>query len=163
MNKSLEYIKQRISTQGARFSDRNLSQAFVVSPSRYIKFEGRSAVIKYEATINGKEVYFSSRLVYDPNADYEYFTSKVSTHDGTLLFVDNTINECIKNIINVQTYNTIKGFPKELNGVEFTYTMGDIIVVNETDPKFAPADKPWMQERTTVMIPLIYSYKEKKS
>ena len=36
-----------------------------------------------------------------------------------------------------------------------------IVVVNETDEKFAPADKKWMQDRTVVMIPLIYDYKER--
>ena len=60
----------------------------------------------------------------------------------------------------LKTYDARKLAPDQikLDGCEITYTIGDIVVVNETDEKFAPADKKWMQDRTVVMIPLIYDY-----
>lgn len=164
MNKSLEYIKKRISSPGTRFSDRNMSNAYVIPLKQFMKFdESNLKVCKYIFQENSHEFAFLANFIYGSNADYEYFTSKVCIHDGTLLFVNETIRNCIDNILYVKTYNITKGFPKELNGAEFTYTIGDIVVVNEYDEydsKFAPPEKPWLQERTTVMIPLIYSYKE---
>lgn len=163
MNKSLEYIRSRIANEETSFSDRNMETAIVVPFTRFVKLKEKEAVDAfYDITLDdNRYAKLISHLIYDPDAEFEYFTSSVSTHDGTLLFVTETIKECINNILQLQTYNITKGFPKNLDGAEITFTIGDIVVVNECDPKFAPADKPWMQERTTVMIPLIYNYKER--
>lgn len=164
MSKSLEFVKARIANEGTSFSDRNMEAAIVVPLTRFIQLKEKQVVdALYDVVLDDKR--FSkivSHLIYDPDADFEYFTSSVSVHDGTLLFVSETVNDCINNILGLKTYNVTKGFPKNLDGVEFTFTVGDIVIVNEYDTKYAPADKPWMQERTTVMIPLIYEYKEKQ-
>lgn len=34
-------------------------------------------------------------------------------------------------------------------------------VVNEYGRRFATDEKPWMQQRTTVMIPIVFRYEEK--
>lgn len=164
MNKSLDYIRQCILNPGTRISDRDIDRAIVVPLTRYLQIRENEPVDAHYSFSNSEyKCECTAHLIYNPNADFEYFTSSESTHDGTLLFVDMTVNDCLNNILQLKTYNVKKGFPKNLNDAEFTFTIGDVVIINEYDPKFAPADKPWMQERTTVLIPLIYDFREKET
>ena len=73
-------------------------------------------------------------------------------HDGTLLFVSNAISDCIKNVVRAQTYDSRKGPHKS----HVKYTLGNLVVLNEYNKDFASPDKPWMIERTTVLLPIKY-------
>lgn len=164
MNKSLEYIKKRLTSPGTKLEDRDISKAMVFPLTKFLQLKENEPIDAHYMFSNSDEQGKGMvHLIYNPNADFEYFTSVVSTHDGTLLFVEESIKRCIDNVLHLQTYNVKKGFPKMLNGAEFMFTMGDVVVINECDSKFAPKEKPWMQERTTVMIPLIYDFKEKET
>lgn len=162
MSNSLDYIKERISSGSTTFSGLDMNKAFVVPLTRFLKLVENEPYSRL-CTVNVTGEKFTVNLLYNPNADFEYFTSSVTTHDGTLLFMYGTIEDCINNIMQLKTYDVRKLAPDQikLDRCEITYTIGDIVVVNETDEKFAPADKKWMQDRTIVMIPLIYEYKER--
>lgn len=163
MSRSLEYIKNRLSSDGTTFSDRDMNKAIECMLDQFVKLSNGEIMKVPCRTNDGKR--FTVNLIYNPDADFEYFTSSVSIHDGTMLFVYGTIEDCINKILNLETYDSRKKSPEEieLNGCEITYTIGNIILINECDDKFAPEDKKWMRERTTVMIPLIYDCKEKNT
>lgn len=97
---------------------------------------------------------------YAEDADWEYFTYETGLNDGTLLFEYEIIDMCLKRILNCRTYYKEKGFPERLNNSHFYYTFGDIIVVREYRPDLAPKDKPWCTWKVTVILPLIYDFKE---
>lgn len=161
MSNSLDYIKKRISSGSTTFSDLDINKAFVIPLTRFLKLVENESYSRL-CTVNVTGEKFTVNLLYNPNADFEYFTSSVVIHDGTMLFMYGTIEDCINNIMQLKTYDSRKLAPDQikLDGCEITYTIGDIVVVNETNEKFAPSNKKWMQDRTTVMIPLIYEYKE---
>ena len=94
-------------------------------------------------------------MVIDPDADFEYFTSSSSIHDGTLLFIKECADNCVCKIVSGQTYNKKIGPPKDGDTVH--YTVGNLVVLSEYDmdeTKFATKDKRWLHERTTVLLPI---------
>ena len=78
-----------------------------------------------------------------------------------MLFVYENIESCLNKILSLQTYDKNVGLPNDANNCNYFYTIGDIVVVNEYGMQFATDEKPWMQQRTTVMIPIVFHYEEK--
>lgn len=95
---------------------------------------------------------FDVELVFDPNAELEYFTSNTCIHDGTLLFIQELMEECVKNVAYCATYN--KNGRKPESGDTIKYTVGNFVVLNEYDGEFVPSVHPWLRERTTVLLPI---------
>lgn len=116
-------------------------------------FEGRVFCISGVDEI-GKYVTRNIEIVFDKNADFEYFTSDSCTHDGTYYFVMECMYNCAKNVVTGSTYSTSKKEP--FDGCKIKYTIGNFVVLNEFDDKFRTDEKPWLQERTTVLLPLKY-------
>lgn len=162
MGKSLDYIKQRV--QGKENVSLNLDfeQAFEFSPKQYLKMdENDRLTIQWTDDDANSNADISVEVNYDPNAKFEYFTMSSCCHDGTLLFSLECITECLKKILGVQTYNKKVGLPSDPAHADYFYTIGDIVMVHEYGDQFATAEKPWMKSRTTVLIPIVYRYKEK--
>ena len=158
MSKSLKFCKQAASDPSrSKYSDRNWDDAkeFDSSPifdqflhgSRKWDIEG-----EYE---EGTDIHIFFDLYIDPDADFGYFTSSSSIHDGTLLFVRECADRCAYRIIFGQTYDERIDPPKDRDTVH--YTVGNLVVLNEYDmdgTKFAPEDKKWMHQRTTALLPI---------
>lgn len=98
------------------------------------------------------EISLDIDLVFNDNAEFEYFTTMSCVHDGTLLFIQRLMEACVWKVCRADTYN--KRLTKPKNGDRIKYTIGNFVILNEYDKKFAPEDKPWMQERTIVLLPL---------
>lgn len=98
------------------------------------------------------ETYITVGVSFDANADFDYFTSDSCIHDGTLYFIKEAMNRCVRNVCFAQTYNKNLGAPE--SGDSIQYIIGNFIVLTEYDGDFVPAGKPWMRERTTVLLPL---------
>ncbi len=103
-------------------------------------------------TDEGKKCCFKVSLSSDANADFDYFTSDSCVHDGTLYFIREAMNRCVQRVCFAQTYNKNVGEPQ--NGDSIKYVIGNFVILNEYDGDFVPADKPWMRERTTVLLPI---------
>lgn len=90
-------------------------------------------------------------LLFDDDADFDYLTSSSCIHDGTLLFVEEAMNECIRNICIGHDYNRDIGEARSSDRIK--YVIGNFVILNEYDGAFVPRNKPWMRERTTVLLP----------
>lgn len=98
------------------------------------------------------EICFDVSISFDDNADFDYFTSESCVHDGTLYFIRETMDKCVRNVCLAQTYHKNTGAPK--SGDSIQYIVGNFVILTEYDGDFVPVDKPWMRERTTVLLPL---------
>ena len=161
MGKSLDYIKRRVSEGRTNFKDMSFNNASEVSPHQFLNFKNGNSLMVDLVDDANPDTDISVTVTYDPNAELGYFTTESSRHDGTMLFVAENIAACLKKILLCQTYDKTVGMPENPMKCHYHYTIGDIVVVNEFGRRFATDEKPWMQQRTTVMIPIAFSYKEK--
>lgn len=107
----------------------------------------------FEGTVDGVvDVCFDVSISFDSDADFDYFTSESCIHDGTLLFVREAMDKCVRKVCLAQSYYKPTGAPA--SGDSIQYTVGNFIVLTEYDGDFVPADKPWMRERSTVLLPI---------
>lgn len=161
MGKSLDYIKYRVLEQKNTNLDITFDNAFEVSPKQFLKFdENNQLSLVLQNDDANPQFDIRVKVTYDPDTNFKYFTTSSSIHDGTMLFVYENIEDCLKKILSSQTYDTSVGMPKDANNCNYFYTIGDIVVVNEYGRRFATDEKPWMQQRTTVMIPIVFRYEE---
>lgn len=101
---------------------------------------------------HGNKFSLNIELCFDPDADFEYFTSECVTHDGTLIFELELASRIVQKICTGNTYNKSKGAPK--SGDTLQYVIGNLVLLNEFDGDFIPPDKPWMAERSTMLLPI---------
>ena len=164
MGKSLEYIKQRVLEQQNTNLDITFDDAVELSPKQFLKFdENNQLLLRLQNDNADSKLDVGVNITYDPNANFKYFTTSSSRHDGTILFEFENIKACLNKILSLQTCDINVGMPKNANDCNYFYTIGDIVVVNEYGNQFATDEKPWMQQRTTVMIPIVFNYEEKSN
>ena len=155
MSNSLEFcIKTATDQTRSNLMDVDFSEAFEMPIETVAEFFKNNKI--YTRKIGNTTL----EITYDPDADFQYYTNSVSTHDGTLMFVLENMERCLAKVLNGKTYYIPAGVPKNFNGAVIQYTIGNFVVCNEYGEQFAPKDKPWMTEMTTVLLPIKYSYKE---
>lgn len=158
MSKSLKFCK-RIASDKFRssFADRNWTDAIEIDSEKFftnVLKNRRSWLIRKELE-DGQNIDITINLTINPEEKFDYFTSASCVHDGALLFELELINDCIYNVILGKTYNKNIGEPKSNDTVH--YTVGNLVVLNEYDMdhnKFCSKDKPFLCERTTVLLPI---------
>ena len=168
MSKSLEFIKQRASNKSySTFYDRDFSKAKemdTLSIFRAITGSewGKNRYhIECDAKSDDGDVgHRVIDIIIDPDGDFDYFTSESCLCDGTYYFYIETIRKALLKIITGQTYNSNYTKPKITDAI--SYTVGNVIVLDEYDYKFAPQDRPWLTSRVTIMIPLKYKIDRKE-
>ena len=155
MSKSFDFCIEKVQDPGrSTIADRDYSEAFEVP--LYTVFE----YFKDKKVLNLGDESLSVTITYDPDADFQYFTNVSSTHDGTLMFVIDNMVACLNKVLHLETYYSPAGCPKNFDGAEIYYTVGNFVVCNEYGEQFATKEKPWIEERTTVMLPIAYSFRE---
>ena len=110
---------------------------------------------------NGEDIRVNVTLVFNPDADFQYFTSESCLHDGTLLHSVSLLEKCVSKVCCIGTFYKPLGEPHD--GMTVNIEVGNFVVLNEYDEYgnlFAPEDKKWMRERTTVLLPLHMDYIE---
>ena len=159
MGKSLEFIKNRIESENVygfedtgfeSLTEYNSRDAF---KSFYI-FSDDKTETKLIYKLGDDKADLEVDIVYNPDADFEYFTMECCRCDGTLLFIQELMEKCVEKIIRFKTYNKDKQLPADLSGHKITYTVGDFVVGTEYGEQFSTKEKPWMLERFTVMLPI---------
>lgn len=159
MSKSLEFCKARAKNKEiSSFFDRDWDNAREMESLALFEriLEGKRKY-KIAGEEDGEAREFTISLVFDPDADFDYFTSSCSVHDGTLMFMFDNMEKCAKRVIIAETYYTKKGKPQA--GDTIQYTIGNFVVLNEFDANgdlFYLKEKPYLMERTTVLLPLRY-------
>lgn len=156
MSYSLDFCREVASNPlRSFFSDRDWSKAIEIieTEKTFDKFLNRARSL----TIKGKtedenDIILNVNLFFDDKADFDYFISDSFISDGTLLFREEAIINLIQKVCTGSTYNKNVGEPQ--SGDKIEYTVGNFVILNEHDGSFVSTDKPWLRERTTVLLPL---------
>ena len=88
----------------------------------------------------------------DRDADFQYCASKTCLSDGSLIHLQSLIYSIYSRVMSGGTFYKpldISGKPSKIS-----YVIGDFVVLTENDKNFATAEKPWLTERLTVMLPI---------
>lgn len=156
MSKSFDFCKATAqNAYRSSYADRSWDNAIEVYETEAIfdKYLHGARNIFFEGKVDDEtEICFDVSISFDGNADFDYFTSESCIHDGTLYFIIKTMDECVRKVCLAQTYNKHTGAPE--SGDSIQYIVGNFVILTEYDGDFVPADKPWMRERTTVLLPL---------
>ena len=167
MGKSLEFIKDRIKSYSTNGMDNNTYECMEEqTPYEILKESLKLATIDsilcnqtFEYEILNKDK-FKMKIIYNPNAEYDYFTMQRCLSDGTYAHLYELMEICVENIINLKTYFKNVTLPKDLSGHTLIYTIGNFVLTSETDKeKFKTEDKPWLDCRFTAMLPIKFEIK----
>nr|DAZ78685.1 MAG TPA: hypothetical protein [Caudoviricetes sp.] len=167
MGKSLEFIKERIKSCGTNGMENNKYNWIKEQTPFEVLKESLKLAIKdsilcdqiFEYTILNKDT-FKVKIIYNPDAEYDYFSMQRCLSDGTYAHLYELMEICIENIINLKTYFKSVEIPKDLSGHTLIYTIGDFVLASETDKeKFKTEDKPWLDCRFTAMLPIKFEIK----
>ena len=163
MGKSLEFAKQRIATGECNGMENNkwerLNEVHFMDVYNFDTEEKRSLpyTCEYKYIVDNEDKIFTITLNYDPEAEFQYFSTSQCICDGTLMFEINNMIDIIAKIFKCETYyspslpNDFEEYPWRY---DLVYTVGDFVTGMEIDNKFAPKDKPWMTCRFTEMLPI---------
>lgn len=150
MSKSLEFCKSAAADSArSSYSGRDWGKAteFYDTETFFDNYLHGSRNFSFNGNIK-----FGIRFSFDDDADFDYFTSDSCIHDGTLLFIEKSMNKCARKVCNLETYYEPLGEPQD--GDTLKYTIGNFVALNEYDGDFVPSDKPWLRQRTTVLLPI---------
>lgn len=152
MSYSYDFCKERIKSKDVSgYDDIDFSKATEYNiqndfPVDY--FDER----EYEIVTGGK---IKTKIIYNPDCkQFQYFTSKRLYTDGTVCFVIETIYDLLRRVFICDTYYKPIGVPRDNEYI--IYTIGNPVIVEEINNKFAPEGKPWMTDRVTVMLPIFF-------
>lgn len=166
MEKSLNFIKNRIESgmcSGMNISDYKNAFEFnfidfinICNENIKKSFCNNQFTTIMSGECNGIEGKSANIIVFDPDADFEYFTMESCSCDGTLLFMNELMEDVLSKIFGVRTYNTQTiptGALENIWNYDIKYTVGNFVLNNENG-KFGTEEKPWMQSRFTAMLPI---------
>ena len=159
MGKSSEFIKNRIESEIAYGFDNTHFESLTEYNSKDVFknfhiFTDDKTETKLIYKLGDDKADLEMDIIYNPDADFEYFTMERCRCDGTLLFIQELMEKCVEKIIRLQTCNKEKQLPSDLSGHKITYTVGDFVVGTEHGEQFSTKEKPWMLERFTIMLPI---------
>lgn len=173
MNKSQEFIISCI--KDGRCSDDFILEEFE-DAACYSPFDVMSEKIRNYVVDNSMRVIFHGKSIngdigesnvvirYDPNVDFDYFTSDICVHDGTLLFLQEGMYNILNRILSVGTYN-ISDQPDNWDShfwdYDYEYTIGDFVVVNNFSVMNTTKEKPWAMDKQIIALPLKWKYVRK--
>lgn len=159
-NKSLNFVKQRIESD---LVDETLQDIKFTSMNEtsFLRFCREQNIIDKDKTYretkyikeDSKE-YITQIIQYDPDANFQYFTTAICKCDGTMLFYFDLMLKCIERMLEFHTWSKEVETPKELNGTTLKYTVGDFVIASEYGDQCATKEKPWMRSRFIVMLPI---------
>lgn len=158
MGKSLEFVKERIASGQCNGMENNKYESMIEQDIRelftVITYTKDGTILIDVPYLKGDKTYFNVIIKHDPDADFEYFTMQRCNCDGTFVFFQDLMGECIDKMIHLKTCNVNKEIPKDLTGYSIIYTVGDFVLAEEFGDEFATKEKPWMKSRFTAMLPI---------
>ena len=158
MGKSLEFVKERIASGQCNGMENNRYKSMIEQDIRelftIITCTKDGTILIDVPYLKGDKPYFNVIIKRDPDADFEYFTMQRCNCDGTFVFFQDLMGECIDKMIHLKTCNVNKEIPKDLTGYSIIYTVGDFVLAEEFGDEFATKEKPWMKSRFTAMLPI---------
>lgn len=161
MNKSVDFIKQRISECAcANWVPKiGWDKANVFNPYSILEFD-KVICNEQNFTLSCEGHKTKVQIIYDPNADFDYVSFEQSWHDGTLLFYYETMYKVAKKPFGLLTYNKNLA-PDDFDcdslasvfKFEYEFIIGDIVELTEySESPFK--GKPWANAHTVVGMPI---------
>ena len=158
MGKSLEFVKKRIASGQCNGMENNKYEVMIEQDIRelftIVNYTKNGTILADISYLKDDTSYFNMIIKHDPDADFEYFTMQRCNCDGTFVFFQKLMGECIDKIIHLKTCNVNKEIPKDLTGYSIVYTVGDFVLAEEFGKEFATKEKPWLKTRFTAMLPI---------
>ena len=158
MGKSLEFVKERIASGQCNGMENNKYTSMIEQDIRelfnVVNYTKDGTILADVPYLKRDKPYFNVVIKRDPDADFEYFTMQRCNCDGTFIFFQDLMNECINKMLNLKTCNVNKEIPKDLTGYSIVYTVGDFVLAEEFCNEFSTKEKPWMKSRFTAMLPI---------
>lgn len=176
--KSIDYIKERLKDGYATNIDINklnlIEEVDFITVFNELFDEEGANFLESGIKMQLKDGTTISELVYDGDAEYNYFSTSTSINDGTLYFDVEPIADILKRVLTCQTYNSeiMEGLPNVDEDRQFyethhiKYTVGDFVVgvefadSSEDDVDWLDKDRPWLTKRTTAMLPIKFEIVE---
>lgn len=158
MGATLDYFNTRIKLGNTNFSNFDFNNLQEINLNEYLINNCQVDLLNNHYKIYDNNFTLIGEICYNENIDFNYFTSSYSYNDGTLALEINEIENTINRIFNCETYN--KSIVDEEINIEFfnkkyfKYTVGNILLNNEYNDNFATKEKPWLRQRTAVIIPI---------
>lgn len=168
MGKSLEFVKQRIASRECKGMENNvytsMYQTLFPEIIKQMKFGGNikfrenkwenNFLVKFK---DGTERELNTITEYNPDAEFEYFTMERCACDGTFVFYFDLCARVLSKVFTGETCNKSKlpdNFEDIMSEYTIKYTVGDFVFGEEYGEEFATEEKPWMQSRFSVMLPI---------
>ena len=164
MSKSIDFCKKRAAENNFNFlPDAKYKE---VKPYEILKIMLNDPEKDISGFLtDGLKVADNVKVIYDPEADFDYFTNFQCRNDGTLLFTVQAQQHVLLKVITLETYCISKApqdFVDNFNNYNVTYTIGNIVSVCEHSLDFGTEEKPWMTQRDTALLPIKFDV-EKRS
>lgn len=159
MNKSLEYIKQRI-------TDNNMVFGFNLNDIDNLHVNTMYDVYGYDLPFDNPQPILMNydgsilaEIVYNPNANYDYFTMETCFCDGTLAFMNELMLKNIQKIMELKTaYSPAieKIGAANLPDYKIIYEVGDFVcsIKNSESPD---PERPWVCSKFTAYLPIKFT------
>ena len=174
MNNSVKYIKRLVKEYPDRVSDDikilDLDKINEINLMTYIENNIKSLKVKenkVDVQLLNEEAnkFVNVNLKHNPNAEFNYFTTDISTHDGTLLFMGQAIERILSKILTAQTqYREVipKGFNEnDFFEYDYFYEVGDILLHSDVGMKNING-RNIMGQRDIMMLPIKFSMMRKE-
>ena len=158
MGKSLEFVKERITSGQCNGMENNKYESMIEQDIRelftVVTCAKDGTILVDIPYLKSDKPYFNVIIKRNPNADFEYFTMQRCNCDGTFVFFQDLMGECIDKMVHLKACNVNKEVPKDLTGYSIIYTVGDFVLAEEFGDEFATKEKPWIHSRFTAMLPI---------
>ena len=142
MSKCFDLYIERAKSDTSKYKDRDWTKAEEVKAKKVFNYAKRTFGLSPKDNV---------QIVFDENVELDYFSSQSCCHDGTILFELETYMEIVARIVTGKSYFISKGEPQKYT----KYTIGNFVCLNEYG-NFGTEEKPWMHQRTTIMLPVKY-------
>lgn len=175
MGKSVDFVKSRIDSGHCNGLENNEYLAFseialekctpnlVASDTLEKFFKTKELHYDVKLIVDSREIPIDVNVIYDPNADFEYFTMERCCCDGAIMYYIDLAEKVLSKVLHLKTCNKNK-IPsdwKDINACQFTYTIGNFVLADEHGDEFATEEKPWMKSRFNVFLPIKFDFIKK--
>lgn len=164
-NKSLDFAKKRIASgecggmENDKFEHMNEVNFRVIAEN--IRFNECVKVSdnlwEVEFLVNGTDKKVKLSVKHNPDAEFDYISVKRCCCDGTLCFFMSLCEEILEKILSGKSAYIPK-IPKDIDespeNYDISFEVGNFVFAEEYGEQFAAEDKPWIQCRFTVMLPV---------
>ena len=163
MNRSIEFIKSVIDAGrvGDEYERAGWDEAETFNIFDFAKMDvtgGKSEYTFYYPAAkldDGPEFPLTIVVRYNPDADFQYVSSDICSHDGTLIFMLEAMNRVFNKVASGKSVDVrlIDQIHSDIRNNSLLYEIGDMCVNTQFKESKNP-EKPWLMSHQTVALPI---------